>query len=140
MRLEVSTSVSAPAERVWQTIMDVERWPEWTASVTSVEKLEPGDVRVGSKVRIKQPKLPPTVWTVSRIEPGRRMEWEAKAPGSHTIAWHAAEPAADGTSKAILGIDQRGIFFKLTGWYFNKLTREYVDMELAGLRQRSEAG
>jgi hypothetical protein len=140
LRLEVSTSVSAPVERVWQTIMDVERWPEWTASVTSIEKLEPGELKVGSKVRIRQPKLPPTVWTVSRLEPGRRMEWEAKAPGSHTIAWHVAEPAADGTSRAILGIDQRGVFFKLTGWYFNKLTREYVNMELAGLKQRSEAG
>jgi hypothetical protein len=117
--------------------MEVERWPEWTPSVTSVEKLEPGALDVGSRVRIKQPKLPPTVWTVSLLEPGRRMEWEASGPGSKTVAWHAAEPDGEG-AKATLGIDQTGIFFTLTGWYFNKLTREYVDMELAGLKKRSE--
>ena len=139
MRLEASTRVAAPAERVWATIMDVERWPEWTASVTSVEKLEPGDLKVGSKVRIKQPKLPPTVWTITRLDPGRRMEWQAKAPGSNTIAWHAVEPEGE-ASRATLGIDQTGILFKLTGWYFNKLTQNYVNMELEGLKKRSEGG
>ena len=71
MHLEVSTSISAPAERVWATIIDVERWHEWTASITGAEKLEPGELKVGSKVRVKQPKLPPTVWTVTSLEPGR---------------------------------------------------------------------
>ena len=71
MHLEVSTSISAPAERVWATIIDVERWHEWTASITGAEKLEPGELKVGSKVRVKQPKLPSTVWTVTSLEPGR---------------------------------------------------------------------
>lgn len=137
MRLEVSTSVNAPVERVAAVIFDVERWHEWTASITSVEKLDAGELRVGSRARVKQPKLPPTVWTVTAVEPGRWFEWEAKGPGSRTVAWHRAEPEGEGT-KATLGIDQQGIFFRLTGWYFNKLTREYVDMELAGLKKRSE--
>ncbi len=137
MHLELSTSISAPPERVWATIMDVERWPEWTASITSVEKLEPGELKAGSKVRIKQPKLPSTVWTVTRIEPGRLMEWQATAPGSKTVAWHVAEPEGTG-AKATLGIDQSGVFFALAGWYFNKMTRSYVNMELEGLKKRSE--
>jgi uncharacterized membrane protein len=137
LRLELSTNVAAPSERVWATIMDVERWPEWTASVTSVEKLEPGELKLGSRVRVKQPKLPPVVWTITVLEPGRRMEWQAKGPGSNTVAWHAAEPEGSG-SKATLGIDQGGLFFKLTGWYFAKMTREYVGMELEGLKRRSE--
>jgi uncharacterized protein YndB with AHSA1/START domain len=139
LRLEVSTSIAAPPERVWAAIVDVERWPEWTASVTSVEKLEPGELKVGSRVRVKQPKLPPTVWTVTSFEPGRSFEWEATGPGSKTVAWHRAEPEGEGAI-ATLGIDQQGVFFKLMGWYFDKLTREYVDMELAGLKKRSEGG
>jgi hypothetical protein len=117
--------------------MDVEGWHEWTESVTSIEKLEPGELKVGSKVRIKQPKLPPAVWTVTAIEPGRRLEWQSKGPGNDTVAWHVTEPEGDGV-KATLGIHQRGMFFALMGWYFNGMTRRYVDMELAGLKQRSE--
>jgi carbon monoxide dehydrogenase subunit G len=137
LRLEVSTNVAAPPERVWATIIDFERWPEWTPSVTRIERLEPGELKAGSKLRIKQPKLPTTVWTVSLLEPGSRLEWQATSPGSNTVAWHAVEAEGDG-SKATLGIDQTGVFFALTGWYFNRLTREYVDMELAGLKKRSE--
>jgi len=139
LRLEVSTSISAPVERVWQTIMDVERWHEWTPSITSIEKLAPGELGVGSRVRIKQPKLPPAVWRVTAIEPGRRLEWQSKGPGSHTIAWHMAEPQGDG-AKATLGIEQSGVFFTLMGWYFNGITRRYVNMELAGLKQHCESG
>jgi hypothetical protein len=117
--------------------MDVERWHEWTASIRSSEKITPGELRVGLKVRIKQPKLPVAEWTISSIEPGRRLEWQSTAPGAKTVAWHAVEP--DGTSaRAVLGIDQSGVFFTLMGWYFNGMTRRYVNMELEGLKKRSE--
>ena len=138
MRLEVSTRIGAPPERVFATIMDVERWPEWTASVASVEKVAAGELKIGSKVRIKQPKVPVVVWTVTVIEPGRAMEWQAKGPGSKTVGWHRVEPEGDG-SKATLGIEQSGVFFALMGWYFNGMTRRYVDMELVGLKARCEA-
>jgi hypothetical protein len=139
LRLEVSTSIDAPPERVWAEIIDVERWHEWTASITRIEKLQPGALNVGSKVRIKQKKLPPAVWTVTALEPGRLMEWQARAPGSHSIAIHRVEPEGAG-SRATLGIEQSGVLFSLTGWYFDKLTREYVDMELQGLKRRSDGG
>ena len=137
MRLEVSTSITAPAERVWATIIAVERWHEWTASITSIEKLEPGELQVGSKVKIKQAKLPPAVWTVTALDPGRRLEWQSKGPGNNTVAWHMAEPEGD-SATATLGIHQQGVFFALMGWYFDGMTRSYVDMELAGLKQHAE--
>ena len=65
------------------------------------------------------------------------MEWQAKGPGSNTVAWHRVEPDGLG-SKATLGIEQSGVFFALTDWYFNRMTRDYVKMELEGLKRRSE--
>jgi uncharacterized membrane protein len=40
--LEQSTKidVEAPVERVWELLREVERWPEWAPTVTSVRRLD----------------------------------------------------------------------------------------------------
>ena len=39
MLFETTIEIEAPRETVWSTLADVERWHEWTASVTSIELL-----------------------------------------------------------------------------------------------------
>ena len=59
-RYEVEIRVS-PA-RVWAVLLDVERWPEWTTSVTRVQRMDLGPLTLGSRTRIWQPRLMPAVW------------------------------------------------------------------------------
>ena len=47
---QVETEINASAELVWATMRDVERWPEWTPTVTSVRLRTPLPLAVGSRV------------------------------------------------------------------------------------------
>ncbi len=74
MDIERVIDIAAPRDQVWAAMSDVERWPEWTASVTSVERLDREPFGVGSRARVRQPRLPAAIWTVSALEPGHSFE------------------------------------------------------------------
>ena len=61
MAIEWISDIDAPREKVWTVMTDVERWPEWTASVTSVVLLDKAPFDVGSQARLRQPRLPDSI-------------------------------------------------------------------------------
>ena len=85
---ETSIDIRAGVDDVWAVLVDVERWPQWTASVSEVRLLGDGPLAVGTRVRIRQPRLPTTVWEVIALEQGRGFTWKAVAPGVVTVADH----------------------------------------------------
>jgi uncharacterized protein YndB with AHSA1/START domain len=51
---ETTWVVAAPIERVWETMADAERWPEWWPGLDDVEVVERGDAnRVGELLRFR---------------------------------------------------------------------------------------
>ena len=137
MRYETTVSIAAPVDRIWSVISDVAAWPEWTSSVSAVELLSPQPLRLGSRARVRQPKLPKAVWEVTDFQPGRSFTWVNRSPGMtstgvHEILGTAAAP------QVRLAIEQRGPLSFLARPYL-PLTRRYVDTEAAGLKQRCEA-
>jgi uncharacterized membrane protein len=137
MKVTVTVEVGGSAQKVWDILMAVEAWPEWTASINSVERLDPGPLILGSRVRIKQPKLPSTVWTVSEMAEGVRFSWTAAGLGSRTIASHQVETTPTG-ARVNLSIRQGGMIGGFFGHLYSRLTRRYVTMEADGLKQRAE--
>lgn len=142
METNISSEIDAPADLVWQVMSDVEGWPIWTASVTSVRLLDPGPLRVGSRAEIRQPKLPKAVWTVSTLEPGRSFTWTTVGPGILGVGTHTVTELAstDGSahSRATLSLVQSKPLGELTGRLFRGLTVRYLNLEINGLRRRSE--
>ena len=128
--------IDAPAEAVWKVWTDVERWPEWTRSVSRVERLDPGPFAVGLRVRIHQPKFPPAVWRVTSVEENREFVWVSTSPGAHVTGYHRIEPRPGG-SHANLGVIFRGPVARFVGWISRSLTERYLGYEAAGLATRS---
>ena len=137
-RLQVQREIAAPAEAIWSVMTDVEAWPEWTQSITSAERLDDADFGLGSRVRIRQPKLPAVVWRVSEFEPARYFAWEASGGGIHSVAGNRIEPAGAGRSRVTLSVDQTGLLAPIFGLFYRKLSLSYMNMEADGLKQRSE--
>ena len=96
MEYTVSRDVDADSGTVWAVIADVERMPAWTSTMTRVRVLDGGELRVGSRVRVEQPRLPTATWEVTELEPGRSYTWASPAPGLQSVAWHAVEPTRSG--------------------------------------------
>lgn len=137
MKASATIDIDAPAEHVWAVISDVENWPVWTPSVRSLRRLDPGPLRVGARQRIKQPRLPTTIWTVTELIEGELFTWTATGPGMSTSARHRIEPTPTG-SRAILSIDQEGILGQLLAYLMADLIRRYLSLEATGLKRRAE--
>src|SRR5215218_8712666 len=89
----ITAEIEAPPEHVWAIMRDIERWPEWTPTVTSIQRLDPGPLVVGSRARVRQPKLPPADWRVTSLnEANRTFTWITRGPGVQVIARHSVEP------------------------------------------------
>jgi len=138
MITENSVEIDAPASLVWDVFSDVERWPEWTASVTRLVALDGPGIAVGKRFEIKQPKMPTLVWKVTEVAPGVSWTWAQGSSGGATSAHHALTPMAGDRTLVRQTIDQRGVVGTLVGRLMLGTTRRYLEMEAQGVKARSE--
>ncbi|GFG55736.1 hypothetical protein MAGR_71770 [Mycolicibacterium agri] len=132
-----SIEIGAPANLVWDVFSDVERWPEWTASVTTLKALDGPGLTVGKRFEIKQPRLPKLVWKVTQLDEGKSWTWEQRSPGGRTIAVHEVVPDGDKTLVR-QRLDQQGLLGELVARLMRGTTKRYLDLEAKGLKARSE--
>jgi uncharacterized membrane protein len=134
MEHRVTTTADAPADEVYRLFIDVERWPEMTASIREVRRLDSGPIRVGSEAIVRQPRLPPARWRVTELEPGRTFIWETTAAGVTTAGEHVVEQ--DGERAVItLTLRMHGPLAWLAAVAWGGLARKHVAMELEGFRR-----
>lgn len=138
MTIQRSIIIEAPPERVWPIMSDVERWPEWTKSIRSVELLDGPMLHVAGRARVRQPGLPPAVWTVTELEANRSFTWRNAAAGVTSVATHQLTEIGDGTGLT-LSITWRGPLAWLVALIFGKRSKRYVAMEAQGLKARCES-
>jgi len=132
-----SIQIDAPVEVVWRVTQDVERWPEWTPTVTSVRVVGGGELRLGSVALIKQPAQPESPWTVTELVPGRRFAWETRRTGLHLTAIHELTPA-DGGTRNVLTVKASGFLSVVLLLLVRLAMRRALAEENRGLKARCE--
>lgn len=132
-------TIAAEPPVIWRVLTDVERWPEWTPAVTSLEALTTGGFAPQARYRIKQPWLLPTLLTVELVDEGRRFLWATTSPGLRFEGDHLIEPANDGTATVTLEARFTGVAGEVAGRLSRGLVQKYVTMEAEGLKRRAEA-
>jgi uncharacterized membrane protein len=115
MITEDSVEIDAPAQLVWEVFSDVQRWPEWTASVTSLVGRDGANLAVGKRFAIKQPGMSKLVWKVTEIDPGLSWTWVQRSPGVRVSARHWVTAQPGGRTLVRQQLEQRGVLGALVG-------------------------
>jgi uncharacterized membrane protein len=136
--VQVAVDISAPAQRVWQVVADVESWPRWTASMTEVKRLDSGPLHVGSRARVRQPGLPALGWEVTELAEASAFTWVTKLPGVVTTARHDISESAGG-SRLTLTLEWAGPLAGIVAALYAKRTRQSITQEANGHKAASEA-
>lgn len=139
MLQEITFTVDAAAAVVWEVMTDVQAWSTWTASVTTVERLDEGPLRVGSRARIVQPKIPTVVWEVGELVEGTSFTWTSGSALARTTAVHQVTPDGVDRCHVRLSVAQEGPIGSVVGRMYRGLTDRYLAMEAAGLTARAES-
>jgi uncharacterized membrane protein len=138
MFTEDGIEIDAPAQLVWDVFSDVEHWPDWTTSVTSLVGLDGPVLAVGKRFAIKQPGMGKLVWQVTEIDPGSSWTWVQRARGSLVTANHYVIGQPGGGTLVRQQLDQSGALGALVGRLMAKKTKRFLEMEAQGLKARSE--
>ena len=139
MRFEKSIDIDAPQQRVWDVLTDIEAWPQRIETVDTVELLTPAPITKGSRVRLKQPKLPEGTWDITVWEAPSYFEWTQKMSGSTSVAGHRVEALGEGRARLTLTLDMRGFLISIIGRFYKELTNRYMNLEAEGMKRAAES-
>jgi carbon monoxide dehydrogenase subunit G len=137
MEHRVTTTVNAPPDVVWQAVRDVERWSEWTPTVTGIRLHDGGELRPGSVATVRQPKQPAREWTVTEVVDGRSFTWTSSGPGLRFAADHTVT-SRDGTTSVELTFSVAGPLAPVARLLAGRAIRWAVDTEAASLKRWCE--
>jgi uncharacterized membrane protein len=137
MRFEKSLDITAPQQHVWDVLSDLEAWPRRIDTVETVELLTPSPLAKGSRVRLKQPKLPEGVWDITVWDPPSYFEWTQKTSGITSVAGHRVEGLGEGRARLTLTLDMRGFLIPVALFY-RGLTNRYMNLEAEGMKRAAE--
>ena len=139
MRFQKSIEINAPQQRVWDVLSDLEAWPERIETVDTVELLTPAPITKGSRVRLKQPKVPEGTWEITTWDAPSYFEWTQKTGGATNVAGHRVEARGEGRARLTLTLEMRGLLVPIISLFYKDLTNRYMNLEAEGMKRAAES-
>jgi carbon monoxide dehydrogenase subunit G len=138
MRIEHAVTVPRPADAVFPWLFDEDKVPRWTSGLETYEKLDPGPLAVGSRIRqallVSGRRLEFELHVV-RLEPPRTAESTFEMQGfKATQTWTLA--SADGGTRVTQVIDAKPSFSaRLLQPIIEPRLQAKVERDLGALRE-----
>jgi hypothetical protein len=139
MRFEESIDIDAQQQRVWDVLSDLEAWPRRIDTVDVVELLTPPPVAQGSRILLKQPKLPEGTWDITVWDAPSYFELRQKSGGVSSVAGHRVEVLDGGRSRLTLSMDMQGLAVPVIGLFYKGLATRYMSLEAQGMKLAAES-
>lgn len=139
MRFEESIEIDAPQQRVWHVLSDLEAWPRRIETVDAVDLLTPAPLTEGSRILLKQPKLPEGTWDITIWDAPSYFEMRQKSGGVTSVAGHHVEESEPGRSRLTLSIDMQGLLVPIIGPMSKGLVTRYMSIEARGMKLAAES-
>ena len=139
MRFEESIDIDAQQQRVWHVLSDLEAWPRRIETVEVVELITPAPVAEGSRVLLKQPKLPAGTWDITVWDSPSYFELRQKSGGVTSVAGHRVEVLERDRSRLTLNMDMRGVLVPVIGLFYRSLVTRYMSIEAQGMKLAAES-
>ena len=133
MNVENTIHIDADLEVVWAVTEDVDRWSEWTPTMSSVRRLDDRSFGVGSRALVKQPGQAESEWVVTSLTPGERFTWQTHRSGLRMEATHELRVEGNGTSNT-LRVVASGVLATLMSPILRPMIRRALDQENSGAR------
>lgn len=138
MIIEQTILIEASPDLVCRVTIDVERWPEWTPTVTRVIRIDEGAFGVGSGARIKQPGMRECLWRVTEMREGIGFTWETRVHGMTMVATHEISAHSDG-AKNMLRLTVKGLVASLLWPMIRGKLQQTLARENEGLKRAVES-
>jgi uncharacterized membrane protein len=137
LKLTDELLIQAPVEFVWNVTVDVESWPRWTPTVTSVKIISKGEFGLGSRALLKQPMQAEAEWIVTKFQPLRLFEWVSRRSGIYLTARHEILQTEKGTISK-LTLFAEGFLIRLLWPVLKNRIAQSIKTENLGLKKYCE--
>lgn len=134
---ESTVFIAAEPQQIWSVLANVSRWRDWTPTITSIDPLD--SESLGARYKVRQPKLPPAIWSVTQLNPSCGFTWGSRRPGIRTVADHVIAPVSAKEVKVTLRVVFSGLLCEVVGLLAGSLTQRYLALEAACLKKRVES-
>jgi len=141
-KIEASTTIDRPAEKVWNFMLDVSSLPKWIPGLLEGKVTSEGPIGMGTTLQVKNSAWPKLVeFLITEYEPGRKATMDITFP-------HAARGSREtfvlenieGKTKMSLTFDMKlNGLYSLVGPFVAPSQRKIAETEVGNLKRVLES-